>query len=185
MSYAVFGSSEHSPSLSTLRECPLFRGKVIPLNSHQSPFSVGVSLQLPEFTQDEVQELAVRYGLSWHEQHAQDLMQLIGGNPYLVQTALYHIRQQSIDLKQLQQQLLPSNGIYSNHLQRRLRYLQQYPELLSALMQVMDSSAPIQLDLVRTFGLQSMGLVRVHNQLVIPSCDLYRQYFSTILPEFS
>jgi hypothetical protein len=28
MSYVVFESSEHSPSLSTLRECPLFRGKV-------------------------------------------------------------------------------------------------------------------------------------------------------------
>jgi len=28
MSFAVFESSQHSPSLSTLRECPLFRGKV-------------------------------------------------------------------------------------------------------------------------------------------------------------
>lgn len=155
----------------------------IPLNIHQSPFSVGISIQLPEFTQDQVQELAQRYGLLWCDRDAQQLIELVGGNPYLVQMALYQIRQQGIDLEQLKQQLLPPNGIYSDHLQRQLRYLQQYPELLAALMEVMTSSVPIQLELVQTFRLQSIGLVQVRDRSVVPSCELYRQYFSTVLPQ--
>lgn len=157
----------------------------IPLNIHQSPFSVGISIQLPEFTPEQVQNLAHRYGLYWQEQHAQQLIQLVGGKPYLVQMALYQLRQQDMNLEQLKQQLLPPDGIYSDHLQRQLRYLQQYPELIAALMQVMTSSTPTKLELVQAFRLQSMGLVQVNNQLVMPSCELYRQYFSTVLPEFN
>jgi class 3 adenylate cyclase len=36
----------------------------------------------------------------------------------------------------------------------------------------------VELEAKQAFRLQSMGLVRVQNQQVVPSCNLYRQYFS-------
>jgi transcriptional regulator with XRE-family HTH domain len=154
----------------------------LPLNINQSPFSVGLSIQLPEFTGEQVRGLAQCYGIHWRNEQASQLIALVGGNPYLVQTALYQVKQHELTLKQLMQQAIAPDGLYSDHLQRQLRYLQQYPELVNALTQVMTSSTPVELELVPTFKLQSMGLIQVHNQSVQPSCELYRQYFAARLP---
>ncbi|MBD2519448.1 AAA-like domain-containing protein [Nostoc sp. FACHB-973] len=155
----------------------------IPLNIHQSPFSVGLSIKLPELTPLQVQDLAQRHGLDWNVEQANQLITLVGGNPYLVQMGLEQIKHQTITLEQLMQQAISPNNIYSEHLQRQLRYLQQYPDLLKALMQVITSSTPVEMELMQSFKLQSMGLVQIHNQFVTPSCELYRQYFRAILPQ--
>ncbi|MBD2679244.1 MULTISPECIES: AAA-like domain-containing protein [Nostoc] len=157
----------------------------IPLNINQSPFSVGLSIKLPELTAEQVDELAQRHGLNWSSQQANQLIALVGGNPYLLQVALAQIKAHGITLEQLAQQAIAPEGIYSDHLQRQLRYLQQYPNLMMALTQVMTSSIPVELELVQAFKLQSMGLVKIHNQQVTPSCDLYRQYFGAILPQIT
>ena len=154
----------------------------IPLNINQSPFSVGLAIKLPAFTNEQVQELAQRYRLNWNDKQANQLMALVEGKPYLVQMALHHIKHDAITLEQLTEQAIAPDGIYSDHLQRQLRHLQQYPELVSALMQVVISSTPVELELMQAFKLQSIGLVQIHNQKVTPSCHLYRQYFAAILP---
>jgi AAA-like domain len=46
---------------------------------------------------------------------------------------------------------------------------------------VMLSAASVELDPLLAVKLQSRGLVRVDNQWVSPSCDLYRQYFGQAL----
>jgi hypothetical protein len=154
----------------------------IPLNINQSPFSVGFSIKLPELITEQVQDLAQRHGLNWNVEQANQLIALVGGNPYLVQVALDQIKRHAIALEELRQQAIAPDGIYSDHLQRQLRYLQQYPNLMTALMQVMRSSTPVELESVQAFKLQSMALVQVHNQQVTLSCELYRQYFKAILP---
>jgi hypothetical protein len=100
-----------------------------------------------------------------------------------VQVALAQIKHHDIALEKLAQEAITPDGIYSHHLQRQLRYLQQYPSLMTVLTQVMTSPIPVELELVQAFKLQSMGLVQVHNQQVKPSCELYRQYFGAILPQ--
>lgn len=150
----------------------------IPLNINQSPFNVGLSMELPEFTAEQVKDLADRYELNWTDKQVEQLMALIGGNPYLVQLALHGISGEEITLEQLLETAISEDGLYSNYLRRQLWNLKQYPELVSALMQVVKSQSAVELEPVQAFKLQSMGLVRGHNQRVVPSCALYRQYFS-------
>ena len=52
---------------------------------------------------------------------------------------------------------------------------------MQALTRVVLSPNPVELEPVQAFKLQSMGLVRGQNHGVIPSCTLYRQYFSDCL----
>ena len=150
----------------------------IPLNINQSPFNVGLSIELPEFTPVQVEDLAQRHHLDWGTEEVERLMTLIGGNPHLVQTALHHISIQEITLEQLLETPIAEDGIYKDYLRRQLWNLQQYPDLVTALMRVVTSETPIKLDPIQVFKLQSMGLVGFVNQQVVPSCELYRQYFS-------
>lgn len=150
----------------------------IPINIHQSPFNVGLSIELAEFTPLQVQELTQRYQLDWGIQEVEQLMGLIGGNPHLVQMALHHISCQEITLKQLLETRTAEDCIYKDYLRKLLWNLQQYPELVAALTRAVESPTPVKLDPIQAFKLQSMGLVKVQNLQVIPSCNLYRQYFS-------
>lgn len=149
----------------------------IPLNFNQSPFNVGLSIDLPEFTSEQVLELASLYQLDWQREEVEQLMGLIGGNPYLLHIAMYRISSQKITLEELLKTSVTETGIYSNYLRQLLWNLKQYPELMQALTRVVLSPNPLKLEPVQAFKLQSMGLVREQNQGFVPSCDLYRQYF--------
>ncbi|HIK43642.1 MAG TPA: AAA-like domain-containing protein, partial [Leptolyngbyaceae cyanobacterium M65_K2018_010] len=73
----------------------------VPLNVNQSPFNVGVPIDLPEFTVDQMADLAQRHGLSLTSAELQDLQQMFGGHPYLIRVALYAIAGQGISLAQI------------------------------------------------------------------------------------
>jgi transcriptional regulator with XRE-family HTH domain len=91
----------------------------IPQN--QSPFNVGLPVQLNTFSKEQVQQLAQRYGLDWEEgEEARQLMDMVEGHPALVQIALYHLSRGEITLAQLLATAPTSTGIYSHHLQRHL-----------------------------------------------------------------
>lgn len=149
----------------------------IPFNLNQSPFNVGLSVDLPEFTREQVLSLANLYQLNWKREEVEKLMGLIGGNPYLVQLAMHHISCQEMTLNQLLKTPVGETGIYSNYLRQILWNLKQYPELMKALTRVVLSPNPVELEPMQGFKLQSMGLVRGQNQGFVPSCNLYRQYF--------
>ncbi len=155
----------------------------IDLNKYQSPFNVGLPVELPEFTPQQVQDLAGRYGLDWNDtqvgaQGFAPLLATVGGHPYLVQQALYQLRCRSVTLEQLLQDAPTEAGIYSNHLRRHWENLQKNPELAEAFKKVVKSSEPVELERVQSYKLRSMGLVKLQGDKVTPSCDLYRQYFS-------
>jgi len=65
----------------------------IPLNVNQSPFNVGLPIELSEFSAEQVADLARRHGLNWQINMVERLMNIVGGHPYLVRVALYHIAQ--------------------------------------------------------------------------------------------
>ncbi len=151
-----------------------------PLDLNQSPFNVGLSVELSAFTRDQVLDLTQRYGLELVE-YAEQIMQLLGGNPYLTQLALYHMSTQEISLEQLQHQAIASNGIFSAHLRQQFAQLQLYPELLAVLKEITQSSEPIDLDPLVAFRLESMGLIRVFDFQGAISCTLYQKYFERVL----
>ncbi len=151
----------------------------IPLNVNQSPFNVGLPIELPTFIPEQVQQLAARYGLIWSLEQVQPLISLVSGHPYLIRLALYYIRRSEISLPQLLA-MSPTapNNIYAEHLQRQLWNLQSSEVgLLEAYSKAIASPSPVEIDLVQAFKLQSLGLITFDGNQVIPSCPLYKQYF--------
>lgn len=149
----------------------------IPLDINKSPFNVGLAIELQAFNKEQVLDLAQRYGLHLSESELSALIALLSGHPYLIQQALYHLAQQDITLNQLLQTAATDAGIYSNHLHRHLRSLQEHTQLAAAYAQVLNSPTPVEIEQLLAFKLHSMGLVTLLGNQVTPSCELYRQYF--------
>lgn len=105
----------------------------IPLNINKSPFNVGLPIELAKFTPEQVLDLAERHGFDWSASEVDQLMELIGGQPYLVRLALYQIWYQNITLDELLHPFSDLPGIYHQHLLQQLWNLKQRPELLPPL----------------------------------------------------
>ena len=155
----------------------------IPLKLNQSPFNVGLSIKLPQFTNQQVQDLAKRYGLSWLGNETQQLMAMVGGHPYLVGIALYHLCRSEITLQDLLQAAATPAGIYDDHLRGHLSMLRNEPQLASALQQVISTNESVQLEAIVAYKLESMGLVELDGNQATSSCELYRLYFGQQLEE--
>ncbi|HEY9299518.1 MAG TPA: AAA-like domain-containing protein [Phormidium sp.] len=149
----------------------------ITLNSKTSPFEVGLTVKIPEFTAKEVQTLAQLHDLCWKPKEVKQLMALVGGHPFLVRLAFYHLQRQKISLEQLFSETTNRSGIYSEHLKYLLDYLDAHPELRSAMRKVLKTDDGIQLDITRANKLEALGLIKIQGSKAIPSCQLYRQYF--------
>ncbi len=151
----------------------------VPLELNQSPFNVGLPIQLDNFSQEEVQQLAQRYGLNWTDgEEARQLMTMVGGHPALVHLALYHLSRKEITLSQLLETAPTVSRIYSYHLQRHWATLQQQPELAQAFDTVLNANEAISLDPILTHKLSSMGLIKLSGSQAIAGCELYRQFFT-------
>lgn len=149
----------------------------IPLSNDQSPFNVGLPIELSEFDAHQVQDLALRYGLDFTWNDVKQLMAMVGGHPHLIRLALYKIARQDITLNQLLEDAPTETGIYADHLRLHRWNLEKHPDLADALTQILEADRPVQLKGAIAFKLNSMGLVYlVGNQVSIRN-DLYRQYF--------
>jgi hypothetical protein len=150
----------------------------IRLNINQSPFNVGLPIELPELTGEQVQELAKLHGLETN-QDCTSLMLMVGGHPYLLGQAFSYLKNnQNIALEEILKQAPTDAGIYSNHLREHWLNLQQNPELAKAFKQVVTANNLIQLEPIAAYKLQSTGLVKLVGNKVEIRCNLYRQYFS-------
>jgi len=150
----------------------------IPMNINQSPFNVGLPIELSEFLPEQVLDLAQRHGLTWDEEEVARLMQMVGGHPYLVRVALYQISRKETTLDELLTIAPTEAGPYGDHLRRHWWNLEQRAEMAEAAKRVVASVEPIRLEPMQAFQLHSMGIVHLRGNDVIPRCDLYRRYFS-------
>ena len=149
----------------------------VPMNVNQSPFNVGLPVELPEFNRQQVLELARLHRLDWGAGDVEPLMAMVGGHPYLVRLALYHIARGDMTLLELLRQAPTEAGLYRDHLRRFLWLIQQNPELVEAFKQVAGAAGSLPLEPVTAFRLHSIGLVNLQGNEAILRCDLYRQYF--------
>ncbi len=150
----------------------------IPLNINQSPFNVGVPIDLPPLTQEQVMSLVQRHGLCWSVAETEPLMELMGGHPYLVRVALYNIARGDLTLAQLVEIGPTEEWAYGEHLRRHFYSLQQDSSLRQAMQQlIVTGDKPVSLDVQAAFKLASLGLVRFKGNDVVPLCDLYLRYF--------
>ncbi|MEH2009521.1 AAA-like domain-containing protein [Nostoc sp.] len=152
------------------------------LDSNHSPFNVGLAIELPEFNLQQVINLAKQQDLGLlKEQDLAQLMGLVEGHPYLIQSAITHLKSQQVTLEELLRLAPTEQGIFSDHLRQQLWHLQHNPQLEIGYKKVVRANAPVRLDTEVAFKLHSLGLVKLVSNDCVPGCDLYRLYFSTRL----
>jgi DNA-binding CsgD family transcriptional regulator len=151
----------------------------ITLNINKSPFNVGVPIELSEFTPKQVQDFAKQHGLDWDAAQVEKLMKMVGGHPYLVQQAIAYLKNhKNVTVDEFLETAPTEAGIYSNRLREHLLDLQQHPELVTALKEVVTATNPVRIETIAGHKLHSRGLLKRQGNEVMPSCDLYRVYFS-------
>jgi len=149
----------------------------IPLEVNKSPFNVGLPVELTPFTPDQITTLAQKFGLDWSSTQSQQLNNLVGGQPYLVKKGLYHLWRNDVDFEELLNTATSQTSIYAEHLQWQQLRLQRQPELATAFTQVLEAPTDAALNLEVASLLQSLGLVTLNANQLVPSCKLYEQFF--------
>ena len=149
----------------------------VPKDINQSPFNVGVPIELGPWTIEQIVDLANRYGLTLSPNEQDCLMALTGGHPQMVRLTLSPLALGDMTLDQIMATAATEAGIYRSHLLERLNYLEARPELKAAMQQVVASDVPVRLKSQDAYRLHSMGLVRRQKNDVLPLCDVYRAYF--------
>ncbi len=153
------------------------------LDTNHSPFNVGYPIELPEFTQQQVEALVRYYQLDKKlgEQDLRELVALIGGHPFLIQKVCESLKNEEMTWEKILQLAATEESIFSDHLRQLLWQLQQQPKLEQTYKKVVLTNKPLQLDSEYAFKLHSLGLVKIQGNYCVPSCHLYRQYFSNQL----
>ncbi|NEO83638.1 MAG: hypothetical protein F6J87_05165 [Spirulina sp. SIO3F2] len=149
----------------------------IPLNINQSPFNVGLEAALQPFTLEHLNTLMQRHQLDLSTEQLEQLLRLVGGHPYLVRLAFYHLAQGQLTFANLIETATTDTGIFRDHLHYRLWMLQQNPDLEATFKTVISVSKAVQVPQVHAFKLHSMGLVNLVKNQVEVSCTLYQDYF--------
>jgi hypothetical protein len=149
----------------------------IQLDANQSPFNVGRAIKLPGFTVEQLQNLAKIAGLPLNDDNNRflaNLIPIVAGHPYLSRLAIEaRVRGETNILENASTQ----GGIYAAHLRHHWDNLQKQPELLTAMLQVVNSVVGTRLEPITAYKLESMGLINLEGDLAQPSCQLYQQYF--------
>ena len=161
----------------------------VPLKISQSPFNIGLSVQLPALDLAQTKALAAKYDLPFIQQEdspelqrLEQLHTLVSGHPYLIQLALYWLSERDITLESILQDAETQSGIYSAHLRRHWQILNKQPELKSVLARVLkDRDNGAQVDAMMAYQLERMGLVRLEGNTAIINSELYYRYFKSLL----
>ncbi|MEH2464241.1 AAA-like domain-containing protein [Nostoc sp.] len=155
----------------------------VSLNVNQSPFNVGLSIEIEEFNATQIKELVQRHKLNWSDTEIGQLRGMIDGHPYLLRTALYQIATGNLTLEQFLKVAPTDEGLFRGFLHPYLSLLEGDKLLKTALQKVIKSDIPVHLDYAQSFKLRSLGLIKFKGNEVQCLCNLYRLYFRERLSE--
>jgi hypothetical protein len=141
----------------------------------QSPFNVGLSLNLRDFSEAQVRDLNQRYGGPIQEQYLPVMMKLLNGHPYLTHQAIYTMAVKKLSWADLTRITTTDDGPFADHLRHQYKLLLDKPGLKKALKQVIYSDhCP---DEKALYHLSRAGLVKGCGEAYTLRCELYRLYF--------
>ena len=89
------------------------------LNVNESPFNVGLPIELPEFSPEQVAELAARHDLSWNDADIEKIMKIFGGQPFPLRHAMYDMIKHNQKLNDFFNQDLTQIKPYSSFIKKR------------------------------------------------------------------
>jgi transcriptional regulator with XRE-family HTH domain len=151
----------------------------VPLRSDESPFNVGLPIELTEFTLSQIHALVAQYALTWSQEQIIQLMDMIGGHPYLLNLAMEHLQQYPVSLADFLALAPTEDAPYGNHLRSLRNSVKRQPALLAAVKTLMQADRAVEVASEVSFQLCSMGLAIRQGNQIAPRCHLYRLYFSS------
>ncbi len=140
-----------------------------------SPFNVGLTILLQDFTPEQVADLNQRHDNPLKPNEIPALMGLVGGHPYLVRQAYYTLISEGLSLPKLQSMASSPEGPFGKHLRFYEYSLKKNPALMAAFLQVLrEQKIPDELLLER---LSAVGLIQYQHGKWKARCGLYEQFF--------
>lgn len=142
---------------------------------HQSPFNVGLHLDLTDFDAAQVSELNRRHNAPLDDTEVAELIALLNGHPFLTRLALYKMVTENVPWSILRQQSPTDGGPFGDHLRHQYWTIYDKPDLKNALREViLNQCCPDELSLLR---LLRSGLIKGSGESYTCRCDLYKLYF--------
>ncbi len=140
-----------------------------------SPFNVGLTIRLKDFSIDQVTDLNRRHGSPLPANEVVKLMSLVGGHPYLVRQAFYSLVSEGLSLADLLRVADSPDGPFGKHLLFYLHSLKKNPALFAAFQQLLrDQQLPDESLLER---LAAVGLIMQEEEQWKARCGLYGNFF--------
>ncbi len=140
-----------------------------------SPFNVGLTIRLKDFSLDQVADLNQRHGNPLQLHEVDSLMGLVGGHPYLVRQAYYTLVGEGLSLQDLLRVAYSAEGPFGKHLLFYLHSLKKNSALFAAFQQLLrDQKLPDESLLER---LAAVGLIQQNDGKWVPRCGLYGEFF--------
>lgn len=183
----IKGNTESRRLWSNLRLVTVYSTDIYGLSDDidYSPFtSIGTDVELPEFDFNQIEELSRLYRLKWERRYTEELVKLVGGHPYLIDSALFYIKHQKGEtdkvIKRIIETACTQIGIYTNHLLQLTTALENRAELQMQFREIVTVNEPIPIAAIDAFKLYSMGLIRLidaSENIAAPRCHLYQRYF--------
>ena len=140
-----------------------------------SPFNVGLTIRLKDFSPDQVADLNQRHGSPLVQNEVSALMRLVGGHPYLVRQAYYTLVSEGLSLTELLRVAASPDGPFGKHLLFFLHSLKKNPALLAAFQQLLREQKLQEESLLER--LAAVGLIQQEDEIWRPRCGLYGEFF--------
>ena len=136
---------------------------------------MGLTIRLRDFTIEQVADLNQRHGSPLQRNEVAELMNLVGGHPYLVRQAYYTLVSEGLSFFDLLHVANSPEGPFGKHLLFYLHSLKKNPALFTALQQLLwDQKLPDESLLER---LSAVGLIQQEDDKWKPRCGLYGEFF--------
>ncbi|VAW33075.1 hypothetical protein MNBD_CHLOROFLEXI01-502 [hydrothermal vent metagenome] len=142
---------------------------------NQSPFNVGLKLDLSDFDRTQFGQLNVQHRSPLDETAVSQAFNLLNGQPYLTRKLLYLTAVKQQPWTQIATEATLDNGPFGDHLRRLSWSIRTQPKLQQALLQIIRTRTCSDEDAL--FRLQKAGLVTQSGDVVVCRCGLYAHYF--------
>jgi hypothetical protein len=144
-------------------------------DDHQSPFNVGLVVELTPFGRQDLDQLNDLYGNPLKATECDSLYELLHGQPYLTRLALYRLTVDStLSFRNLYEHAANTDGPFGDHLRSKLLLLQRQPGFIETVHRVLRGDAD--LDGLQYDRLHAGGLVRREGNKIIPANLLYARF---------
>jgi hypothetical protein len=148
-------------------------------SNDRSPFNVATAIEPQAFDRTSLDDLNSRYGAPLAVAELDDLIELVGGHPYLARLAFYRIATgQSASFDELYDKAPTHEGPFGDHLRSMLMLLGEQNGLLAAMKQAIANGSVR--DEETYYELHGAGLAKRDGRRVVPANTLYARFFRSL-----